>query len=321
MTRLEQLSHWLGNRQRTYADGLALFNLLAKLVMKEKFEKYLNQSPKTPPIFDPHFTQLINCLSRIEREAKEAPTLYPAAHEEIIVAKTMSEPDRKKELDTRSETISAIQEQIAELTERIDTLESDDDESNDEEIADLRSEFDEKMKELATLRSEVNALQSPGVKIVTEESLTPALRKAYARIKEIVPLYASLHADIANSDIPAEERQPMAEELCQLDDERRKLWKQIDDWSEGKGSLELAEKRPTFSDNTIVRGIEIARQIKRLKSNITNSRIAAEKAEKEGRKVVQDNALSRIAGYEQELATLEVEIAGKQENKGESVTG
>lgn len=316
MTRLEQLSHWLGNRQRIYADGLSLFNLLAKPAMKEKFAAYLSQASESPHIFDPHFTQLVNCLSRIEREAKEAPALYPAAHQEVIVTKTLSEPERKKEIDTRNETIAVLQEEITDLTERIDDLEGDAN-SNADELATLQEQFDEKMVELTTLRDEVDALHTPGVKIVTEESLTPALRKAYARIKEITPLYASLHNDVANPDIPVEERQALAEELCKLDDERRKLWKLIDNWAEGKGDNQLKEPRPAYSDNLVVRGIEIARQIKRLKSNITNSRIAAEKAEKDGRKVVQENALARITAYETELKELEAEIAAP----GETIAG
>lgn len=320
MTRLEQLTNWLGNRQRIYADGIALFNCLAKPAMKEKFEKYLSSAPENPHAFDPHFTQLVNSLTRIEREAKEAPSLYPSAMDEVIVAKKLSEPDRKIELEARNNTIASLQNEITELTERLASLESDAD-ANADEISELQSTFDEKMTELTTLRSEVDALKQPGVKIVTEESLTPSLRKAYERIKEITPLYASLHADIANSDIPAEERKPLAEELCKLDDERRKLWKQIDDWSEGKGKIDLTEQRPAYSDNSIVRGIEIARQIKRLKQNITNSQAAADKAEKDGRKVVQENALARIAGYKQELATLEAEIAEKQEKQGENVSG
>lgn len=316
MTRLEQLTHWLGNRQRTYADGLSLFELMAKPAMKEKFAAYLSQAPESTHIFDPHFTQLVNCLSRIEREAKEAPALYPAAQEEVIVTKKLSDPERKKEIDSRNETIATLQEEVTDLTERIDTLEGDAN-SNADELATLQEQFDEKMVELTTLRSEVDALHTPGIKIVTEESLTPALRKAYARIREITPLYASLHNDIANPDIPAEERQALAEELCKLDDERRKLWKQIDAWAEGKGENKLTEPRPAYSDNLVVRGIEIARQIKRLKSNITNSRIAAEKAEKDGRKVVQENALARIASYEAELKELEAEIAAP----GETIAG
>lgn len=316
MTRLEQLTHWLGNRQRTYADGLSLFDLMAKPAMKEKFAAYLSQAPESPHIFDPHFTQLVNCLSRIEREAKEAPALYPAAQEEVIVAKKLSEPERKKEIDCRNETIAALQEEVTELTERIDALEGDAN-SNADELATLQEQFDEKMVELTTLRSEVDALHTPGIKIVTEDSLTPALRKAYDRIREITPLYASLQNDITNQDIPDEERQALAEELCKLDDERRKLWKLINNWAEGKGEIQLTEPRPAYSDNLVVRGIEIARQIKRLKSNITNSRIAAERAEKDGRKVVQENALARIAAYEKELKELEAEIAAP----GETIAG
>ncbi|UVV77375.1 hypothetical protein NXW84_06400 [Bacteroides fragilis] len=66
-----------------------------------------------------------------------------------------------------------------------------------------------------------------------------------------------------------------------MDDERRKLWKQIDDYAEGKqATLELDAKRPEYSENAVVRGFEIARQIKRLKQNITNSKTAAERAGK-----------------------------------------
>ena len=104
----------------------------------------------------------------------------------------------------------------------------------------------------------------------------------------------------------------MAEELCKLDDERRRLWKAIDTWSEGKGTLNLDAKRPVFSDNPVVRGIELARHVKRLKQNIVNSQRSADKAKEDGRQVVYDNAMSRIAGYEKELAEIEKEISGEK---------
>ncbi|MGZ2674602.1 hypothetical protein SD303_22450, partial [Bacteroides fragilis] len=88
-------------------------------------------------------------------------------------------------------------EEIDGLHNRISELESDT-ENHADELSALNEEFEEKMKELSAIRGELDALNTPGVKIVTEESLTPALRKAYARIKEIAPLYASLHNDIAN---------------------------------------------------------------------------------------------------------------------------
>lgn len=46
MIRQEQLSQWLGDRQRKYADGLVLFNALAKEAMKKKFAAYLAAAPE-----------------------------------------------------------------------------------------------------------------------------------------------------------------------------------------------------------------------------------------------------------------------------------
>lgn len=317
MTRQEQLATWLGDRQRKYADGLVLFNALANVQMKKKFAAYVSDAPKAPHIFDPHFTQLVNCLSKIDREIKDSPSLYPAAMEEVIVIKTMGEDERKKTITEKQEDIVSLEETLDELKSRICDLENDS-ESHADELISLQDQLDEKMSELSSLKNEVNVLNSPGIKIITEESLTPSIRKAYDRIKEITPLYASLHNDVANQEIPAEERQPLAEELCKLDDERRKLWKQIDTWAEGKGELQLEEKHPVLSENNIVRGIEIARQIKRLKNNIANSKAAAERAREDGKQTVMQNALDRVAKYETELAALEAEIAVTQ---GEKVSG
>lgn len=317
MIRQEQLSQWLGDRQRKYADGLVLFGILAKESMKKKYAAYLDTAPESPHIFDPHFTQLVNCLSKIDKEIKYSPSLYPAALEEIAVVRTINESERKKVIEEKQANITSLEILVNELQSRIDDLENDS-ESHTEELASLQEQFDEKMSELSALRNECETLNTPGVKIITEESLSPSIRKAYARIKEIAPLYASLHNDVANQDIPPEERQPIAEELCKLDDERRKLWKQIDTWAEGKGELQLEEKRPILSENSIVRGFEIARQIKRLKNNIANSKVASERAKQDNKQTVMQNALDRIEKYETELAILEAEITATQ---GEKSTG
>lgn len=309
MTRNEQLINWLCNRQRKYADGVALFDALAKQVQKEKYSVYFAAAPANPHIFDPHFTQLINCLTRISREIREAPELYPAANESIIEAKEVDEKARTEELTKRTAAIATHEQQIEELTERIEDLEGSD---NTGDISELQEQIDEHRAELEQLRKEVDALSNPGVKVVTEASMPTSIKKAYARIKEIAPLYASLHNDIANPDIEDEARKTLAEELCKLDDERRRLWKAIDTWSEGKGTLNLDAKRPVFSDNLVVRGIELARHVKRLKQNIVNSQRSADKAKEDGRQVVYDNAMSRIAGYEKELAEIEKEISGEK---------
>ena len=90
------------------------------------------------------------------------------------------------------------------------------------------------------------------------------------------------------------------------------MWRRDHSWSEGKGTLNLDAKRPVFSDNPVVRGIELARHVKRLKQNIVNSQRSADKAKEDGRQVVYDNAMSRIAGYEKELAEIEKEISGEK---------
>jgi DNA repair exonuclease SbcCD ATPase subunit len=225
MTRNEQLINWLGNRQRKYADGVALFDALARQVQKEKYSVYFAAAPANPHIFDPHFTQLINCLTRISREIREAPELYPAANESIIEAKEVDEKARTEELTKRTAAIATHEQQIEELTERIEDLEGSD---NTGDISELQEQIDEHRAELEQLRKEVDALSNPGVKVVTEASMPTSIKKAYARIKEIAPLYASLHNDIANPDIEDEARKTLAEELCKLDDERRRLWKAID---------------------------------------------------------------------------------------------
>lgn len=230
------------------------------------------------------------------------------------MVRTINESERKKVIEEKQANITSLEILVNELQSRIDDLENDS-ESHTEELASLQEQFDEKMSELSALRNECETLNTPGVKIITEESLSPSIRKAYARIKEIAPLYASLHNDVANQDILPEERQPIAEELCKLDDERRKLWKQIDTWAEGKGELQLEEKRPILSENSIVRGFEIARQIKRLKNNIANSKAASERAKQDNKQTVMQNALDRIEKYETELAILEAEITATQGEK------
>lgn len=311
MNRNELLIQWLGDRQRKYADGVSLFQALARPAQKEKYAAYFAAVTTEPHPFDPHFTQLINCLSRINRSIRESPELYPAAAESIVQTKELTDEQKRIELEKRTARITESEEQLEELTERMESLQADNEDHSDE-IATLQEQIDSLQSELEQLRKEVDVLNAPGVKIVTEASMPPSIKKAYARIKEITPLYASLHNDIAQELLSEEERKPLADELCRLDDERRKLWKAIDTWSEGKGTLNLEEPRPTFSDNPVVRGIELMRHVKRLKQNIANSRKAAEKAQEEGRQVVYENAMKRIALYEADLAETEKEIAGEK---------
>jgi hypothetical protein len=48
MTRQEQLTQWLGDRQRKYADGIVLFEALAKEPAKKRFSAYFAKAPEAP---------------------------------------------------------------------------------------------------------------------------------------------------------------------------------------------------------------------------------------------------------------------------------
>lgn len=309
MKRKELLAQWLGNRQRKYADGLALFRSLASEPIKKRYSLFLEKgSEEISNPFDPRFTQLVNCLSRIAQSIRAGQAI-PAAEEEVLTV-TVADKEKEQERDQRQRRIQELEDDNNDLTTRIGYLE-DESGNHGEEIEGLKEQVEANLDEILQLRKEVDVLNSPGVKVVTEESLTPELKKAYQRIKEIAPLYASLHADIANPATPDDDRKKLADKLCDLDDERRLLWKQIDDWAEGK-AVQLDVKRPEYSDNPTVRGYEMARQMKRLRQNIANSQEAAEKAKADGRQTIYENARKRLERYQAELKELEEEIQGEK---------
>lgn len=309
MKRKEQLQQWLGDRRRTYADGLRLFRALASDAMAKRYSAYLEQSADgVSNPFDPRFTQLVNCLSKISHAIRSGQHIL-AAEEELLTV-TVPADDKTVEREARQRRIEELKADNEDIATRIGYLE-DENGTHADDIAELQEQMEQNLDEIQQLRKDVDQLSAPGVKIVTEESLTPELNKAYQRIKEIAPLYASLHADIASESTPDDDRKRLADKLCDLDDERRELWKQIDDWAEGKG-VRLDEKRPEYSDNPTVRGYEMARQMKRLRQNIANSQEAADKAQADGRQTIYENAMKRLERYRAELKELEEEIQGEK---------
>lgn len=306
MTRHEQLINYLANRQRKYADGLEIFEALAPKSYLDKYLSYF-KSVKEPSQFDQHFTMLINKLTDIERNIKTSPANYSRASEEIIVTQVLATDKVKALADDKQDTIDNLRAEIVDLEETISDLE-DSDEDKSAEIESLQDILEEKEALLKTLRDEIEQLNKPGVKVITEATLPPAMQVIYKRIKDITPLYASLHADLSSETISDDDRKKIADNLCKLDDERRSLWRKIDSYAEGV-EVELEEKRPDYSDNPVVVGYEIARRIKRLKNNIVNSQNSVKRAEEEGKEVVRQNALARLEKYQIELAELEKVIS------------
>ena len=330
MNNQQLLNNWLGDRRRKYADGVSLFRVLGRPQEKKRYLEYLEDGlGKVTHQFDGHFTLLINALARISRDIPLQPSLYPEAFKpaQVVVASVQkaAEPMNQAKISEKrtekGENRSEIAEkrtkkgenrsEIAKIRTEIDKSVSDvqyDVSDLDDRVFSLEHEVRSQGDSIDELSDRVEDLSKPGVKVVTEASMPPSIRKVYDRIKEIVPLYARLHADISHADISNDERQKLAKQLCDLDDERRRLWGRIDAWSEGK-KVELEAERPQYSEDPVVRGYEYARAVRRLKDNIRNSQKAADKAKKDGRTVVYENAMRRIEGYEQELMDIESKMS------------
>ena len=78
------LQNWLANRQRRYADGVALFRSLAPEEMKSKYLSFFSEVSDAPQ-FDNHYTVLVNKLTSITRMAGARPQMMAVE----VAAKTM----------------------------------------------------------------------------------------------------------------------------------------------------------------------------------------------------------------------------------------
>ncbi|MBR3021064.1 MAG: hypothetical protein IKH59_01710 [Bacteroidaceae bacterium] len=145
-----------------------------------------------------------------------------------------------------------------------------------------------------------------GVKVVTYPELPEELRQKYDRIKEIVPLMAKLHANLSNTDPVTAGK--LADQLCKLDDERRRLWDELDAWADGKTQTTPVKKE----ESDVVKGMELTRSLKRLRDNIRTSIKAAEKYASEGNAAAAEKARERLARYKQELEELKKKIADEE---------
>ena len=130
--------------------------------------------------------------------------------------------------------------------------------------------------------------------------LPEALAPIYARIKEIVPLMAKLHADMANE--PADDKRiPLMNELVALDDERRAAWAQIDNY-------EPSEEEKVIEEKTIAMGADIQKRIGQIKENIARNIEGVKKHTASKKMNHAKKAQANVEKYTDELAQLELLI-------------
>ena len=305
----KKIKIWLANRQRKYADGLALFLEFATPEFKKKYEAYFSKVTDEPDAFDPHFTMLINKLTVIDR------ILDLQQPKTVIDFTPVPEVDRVlgiKEVKANDEEETKLSNELKEKESELDSLRKEleeskeSDEDKQDRIDDLESEIEEKESEIDELKEKIENFRK-GVKVVKEDDLPEHLLSLYQRIKEITPLYAALKTEIADENLSDDERKKKAEELCALDDERRKAWNTIDDWAAGEEvrvELKGVDPDEDLSDDPFVKGLQISKAIERAKENLKRSKAAVTSFTKSGDLNKANKAQSRVDKYQVELNKL-----------------
>ncbi|MDD2953872.1 MAG: hypothetical protein PHC95_12040 [Parabacteroides sp.] len=304
------LHGWLADRQRTYADGLALFRAHAPEEMKRKYLTYFNEVD-TVPQFDSHFTVLINKLTTVARLAGAQPQMTKSEMAAktiataVEIAKAVDKASDKVKGDKVLKEILIKESELFALRDRISGLENDN-EDKDDEIEELEAELQSTHEELQELQNQFSLLR-PGAKIVTYSSLPENIQMMFDRIRKITPLYASMFTEMQNESLTPEQRDPIAKQVHELWLERAGLWDQIDAWAEGKQvKLQVDEKRTEeLPADQLLKGMQIANRIERLKENIRRTETSIQAHEKNGKLNLKQKAETRLSEYQKELAELE----------------
>lgn len=140
--------------------------------------------------------------------------------------------------------------------------------------------------------------QETGDKKVDLDKLPEELAPVRARIAEIVPLMAKLHADMSNESAD-DKRIPIIQALVKLDDERRAAWAKIDNYQPSEEETQIEAK-------TIAMGADIQKRIVQLKELISRAKSKAKEHSSNGKKELAAKAVKRGEKYTDELAQLEM---------------
>jgi len=291
---LKQIDDWLRDVKRQYAFGLAVFIALASLEAKKKYGEFLRsgENEDVAPN-DPRFPMLINKVTAIYNIVKADPQKYAEALAALAAPVIRPREQVKQIIDLKQER-DELQEQVDELTG------SEDDKTA--EIEQLQEELEEKDSEIDSLKAE---LKEKGIKVMDGKDLPKSLAPKYERVKAIVPLMAAIHGELKDTTLTDEQRKAKAEELCNLDDERRALWDDIDAYLNDYNSVLTEEKKFEYSEDPVIRGAQIANRLKRLKENIKRNQEAAERHNTNNKPDYERKAREKVVAMEAELKELE----------------
>lgn len=152
---------------------------------------------------------------------------------------------------------------------------------------------------------EIGGADAPA-KITDINQLPPELAPLRTRLSELVPVMAKVHAEMANESLADDKRAVLRAELISLDNERRNIWTQIDQFvADGAPAVDKSELEQELENNLVKMGADTMRRIQTLRTNITRSNTALAKHEAAGNTKKADEAKARIEKYSAELKELE----------------
>ena len=304
------LQNWLADRKRKYADGLALFQALAPEEMRKKYIAFFSEVKEVPQ-FDSHFTVLVNKLTTVARLSSAQPQITISERGSILLktavaaTKAIEKTANQQKGDKVLKEILVKESELFKLQDKITELEEDNDDKSGE-IDQLQAELEEAQEELQELQDQC-ALLLPGAKIATYSSLPDNIRTIFDEVRQITPLYAALFTEMQNEALTPEQLKPIADQVHELLSLRAKLWDQIDAWAEGK-QIQLkteVQKTEELPADQLLKGMQIANRIERLRENIRRTETSIAQHEKNGKLNLRQKAEQRLAYYKRELAELD----------------
>lgn len=253
----------------------------------------------------------------LEKAVKTLKTKNKTLTDEIAsLGKQLEDANTEKD-DFEAKT-TGLDSQISELSSQIDDLTTEKEELEDElfelqgesenkdsQIEDLEKQLEEKSKGIDVLKKEI---EGKGYSVVTDNDLPAEYQEKKKRIKEIVPLMAKIHAELSDPTLSNKERKAKAGELCTLDDERRGLWDDIDEYLAGKKEVLPEDKALQYSDDAEIGKTQMQLRLKRLKEKINRNIESARKHAANNKPNYEAQSLERVARYRAELGELQLKL-------------
>lgn len=154
---------------------------------------------------------------------------------------------------------------------------------------------------------------SPAITKIDSSKLPKHLGKGYERIQEIVPMLGALHAKLKASSRPDESKN-LCDSIIALDNEKRKLWGDIDDFNGKSNEDKLKMLNPNFDKIE-----KLTRQLRITKDSLTRKNKEIEEKKRNPKKHhLVNKAIAKKKEYEGKIQQLEEEIGKLSGNFAEA---